>query len=107
MCVCVCIYEGDLLEWITDYGYASPTMVVYLWKSKNPIVQSTRLDVSAGLQYTVESKRNGLQCSEGIDWSVRERASWKREQASFFHVLCMPEGGARLKMYFPTSKGQN
>jgi hypothetical protein len=56
-------------------------------KSKTPvIVQSLRVDVSAGFQYCAEFQRNRL-------YSQRRHgfAGWgkqaKREQAFFFHIL--------------------
>ena len=50
--------EG-LLEWLTGCGPASLTMAAYQCKDQNP-VQSTRLNVSVGLQYTSESLRSRL-----------------------------------------------
>jgi hypothetical protein len=50
------MYKGDLLEWLTGCGPASPTMAVYQPKVQEPrVVQPMRLEVSAGLQYTLES----------------------------------------------------
>lgn len=33
----VCIQKGHLLQWLTGFGLAIPTMAVYRW-SKNPVV---------------------------------------------------------------------
>lgn len=42
-------------------------------KSENlAVVQSTRLDISAGLQYAQESEEVGSNASEGLDLPVRE-----------------------------------
>jgi hypothetical protein len=62
MNVYVCIYilsKGDLLEWLTGCGLTNPTILCPDRKAKNTaVVQSMRLDVSAGLQYSFESQRN-------------------------------------------------
>lgn len=49
------------LEWLTNYGPTISTMAVSLWVESSKIqliVQSPRSDVSAGLQYPLESQRN-------------------------------------------------
>lgn len=52
MYLCVCVYMGDLKEWITGCGPASPTEALYQWKFQNTaIVQSTRQNVSAVLHF--------------------------------------------------------
>ena len=49
-------YKKDLLELFTDCSSANLTMVGSEWKVQDPIVaQYTRLDISAGLQYMLES----------------------------------------------------
>jgi hypothetical protein len=56
-------------------------MVAYVCaRSKNPVaVQSTRLNVSAGLQYTQIPREMGSDASEGMNLPAKEK---ERERAS-------------------------
>ena len=45
-------YLSLLLEWLTDCGSAIPTKVAHGRSRNLAFVQSVRLDVSAGYQYT-------------------------------------------------------
>ena len=55
-------------------------------KSSNLVVAlSTRLDVSVGLQYILESEE--VAYNEGMDLLVRKEQAGKEKKSSFFHVL--------------------
>lgn len=78
-------------------------------RSKNlEFSQSTRLDVSATLQYMSESQRRISNASERMNTRLRVGANMQRASA-FFFLSCAfnrlpPEGVAGLKEDLPTSK---
>jgi hypothetical protein len=66
-------YKKDLVEWLTSCDLDS-TMAVFQQKAQESGVVH-RLDVSAALQYTLESQEMGSKLSEGINLPGRVRAS--------------------------------
>lgn len=85
----------------------TPTKAVYQWKVQEDSSCSVlRLDISAGLQYRLESQIIGLWCQRRNGRaSKREQEQAGREQASFLHVLytgCKEQ--PKIKVDLPTSK---
>lgn len=75
--------QGALEEHNIYCGPASSTMAGYQQKAIQAVVQSRKLDVSAGRQDIQESQRNRLLASEEMDLLATAGVSRQREQASF------------------------
>ena len=69
--------DRDLLKLLTVCGPANPTMAAYEQTVREFSIQSTKLDVSADLQFIPESRRNGFNASEGKYLLVRQEQTGK------------------------------
>jgi len=99
--------RGDVLEWLTGYDLASPTMSVYHGKIQKPIsylIHEARC-FSWSSMCTKILKKLALRPAKE-ERRARERTSRQGEQASFFHGFSIgcQQVWPSLKMNLPFAK---